>query len=214
MLTRVKSPGSTDRLGKRAKSVLLLMLEYDNPPGTVISLYECIHERYQLFFGPMPKRWRPDRLHEEKKFRYAVHRLLRLGFIHVAEAGNYPLDRRKGYIWFVLTKAGRETAEKLRWREKAAESRVDFEEAVRQLKQQGIGQVTLKRLREVLWRFAHDKFAGRREFDRYWNSRRMGLALKKHVSKQSCVSLKNRKTRYFLTNDTHVVLPERVTDGV
>jgi len=201
MLTLEKSHGLT-RLGWREKSILLLMLKGDDPPGKPNPIWFDIYSEFGINYNSLPKKYQP-KFREERNFRLSIHRLAKRGFVRpvsVIPTGYSLTDPRGyGYIFYSLAQTGRRAAEKIRWDENAEKSHVDFEETMKLLIVRGIKQVTIRQVREMLWQRTSDKFASREEFEKYWNKHKLGFALKRYVNERTRVSRKDSKRKYCLT---------------
>jgi len=200
MLTQEKSHGLT-KLGWREKSILLLMLKSDNPPGKPNPIWFDIYNEFGINYNALPKKYQP-KFREERKFRLSIHRLTKKGLVRpvsvVPEGCSLQDPRGYGYIFYSLTRIGRVVAEKLQGEEKASKIQEDLERAVKQLRRLKILQVTISQVRELLWQQSHNKFPSRAEFNRYWNNTKLGLMLKKYAFERTRVSMKDSRRKYLL----------------
>ncbi len=200
MLTLEKSPGLI-KLGWREKSILLLMLKNDNPPGKSNPIWFDIYNKFDINYNALPKKYQP-KFREERNFRLSVHRLTKKGLVKpvwvVQKESSLPDPRGYGYVFYSLTRTGRVMAEKLQQDEKVSKMHEDLENAVRQLRVLGNMQVTISQVRELLWQQSQDKFAHRDEFDSYWNNTKLGLMLKKCAFGRTRISIKDSRMKYYL----------------
>jgi hypothetical protein len=200
MLTLEESHGLT-RLGRREKSVLLLMLKSDDPPGKPNPIWFDIYSNFGINYNTLPKKYQP-KFREERNFRLSIHRLTKKGLIRpvsvVPEGSSLPDPRGYGYIFYSLTTTGRTTAETLQMEENASKIQEDLEKTVNHLRTLGNVQVTISQIRELLWQQSQDKFASRNEFNRYWNNTKLGLMLKKYTSGRTQISMKDGRRKYHL----------------
>ena len=200
MLTLEKSRGLT-KLGRREKSILLLMLKGDDPPGKPNPIWFDIYSEFGINYNSLPKKYQP-KFREERNFRLAIHRLAKKGLVRpvsvVPEGSSLPDPRGYGYIFYSLTQTGRATAERLQSEEKALKIQEDLEKIVLKLRALSGVQVTISQVRELLWQQSQDKFANMDEFDRYWNNTKLGIMLKKYTSERTRISLKDSRRKYYL----------------
>jgi hypothetical protein len=200
MLTLEKSHGLT-KLGWREKSILLLMLKSDNPPGKPNPIWFDIYNEFGINYNALPKKYQP-KFRDERNLRLSIHRLSKKGLVKpvsvVLEGSSLPDPRGYGYIFYSLTRIGRVVAEKLQGEEKASKIQEDLERAVKQLRRLKILQVTISQVRELLWQQSHDKFSNRNEFDRYWNNTKLGLMLKAFTYRRTQISNTDGRKKYLL----------------
>jgi len=204
MLTLEKLHGLT-RIGRREKSILLLMLKSDDPPGKPNPVWFDIYNEFGINYSSLPKKYQP-KFREERNFRLSLYRLAKKGLVRpvsiLSNGCSLSDPRGYGYIFYCLTQNGRKRAEKLECERKTSISHEDLEKVVQQLKALSNQQVTLSRIRELLWQQSHDKFTDRNEFDRYWNNSKLGLELRKCASKRTQISKKDGRRKYLLKDDT------------
>jgi hypothetical protein len=200
MLTLEKSRGLI-RLGWREKSILLLMLKGDDPPGKPNPIWFDIYSEFGINYNSLPKKYQP-KFQEERNFRLSIHRLTKKGLVRpvsvVPDGSSLPDPRGYGYIYYSLTLTGRTTAERLQSEEKALKIQEDLEKAVKQLRALSAMQVTISQVRELLWQQSQEKFDSRNEFDRYWSNTKLGLMLKKYTCGRTRVSVKDSRRKYYL----------------
>jgi hypothetical protein len=181
MLTTKKSLGSTNRLGKREKRILLLMLKRDNPPGHATLLWLGIYGEFKIDYSSLPKKCQPEYM-GETRCRCSIYRLVKRGFLKplLIERDSVLLDPRgSGYLFYYLTKSGRIAAEKIQQQEKSLTDPTNLKVALGKLRDSGHIQVTVNQIREVLWQQLSQNFATREEFGKYWNKTKLGLMLRK-----------------------------------
>jgi hypothetical protein len=200
MLTLEKSSGLT-KLGRREKSILLLMLKGDDPPGKPNPIWFDIYSEFGINYNSLPKKYQ-QKFREERSFRLSIHRLAKKGLVRpvsiVPNGCSLTDPRGYGYSFYSLTQTGHQAAEKIRWDENATKSQIDLEETMILLKVRGAKLVTISQVREMLWQRSHDKFASREEFEKYWNEHKLGFSLKKYSSERKCISMKDGRRKYLL----------------
>lgn len=199
MLTLEKSPGST-KLGRREKSILLLMLKSDDPPGKPNPVWFDIYKEFGLNYDSLPKKYQAV-FQEERLLRQSIYRLTKKALVKplsIALEG-YPLadPRGYGYVFYCLTPIGRLTAEKIKKKEVASKDPEDFQKAVNQLHAIGNTKVSVSQIRELLWEMPH-KFSNRTEFDKHWNNTKLGRMIKKHALKRSRMGMADGRRKYCL----------------
>lgn len=201
MLTLDTLNGSS-RLGWREKSLLLLMLKGDNPPGEANFIWLDIYKTFNISYSLLAKNRQLEKFQEERKFRLSMHRLTQQGLVKPVlseyQVDSSPDPRGYGYNQYRLTMVGRVVAEKLQQEKKQQNLQEDLEKTIVQLKAAGQLQVTLGQVREQLWQLSQNKFKDREEFDQYWNSIRLGRRLKSYVCRRSRVSGKDGRRKYYL----------------
>jgi len=198
-------PHGWTRLGGKEKSILLLMLELDKPPGKNILLLPAIYSAFQIVYSSLPKNQQVE-YREENKVKCVLYRLLRKGFILQVGVMDKDLNtpRGRGYAYYRLTKAGRLVALKLLQRKdrevRVVRDREVFLCALGQLRLLGQVMVSIGEVREVLWGLLRQEFVGRVEFERYWNSTKLGLLLKECAGRQVRAGVRDRRRKYGLAN--------------
>ncbi len=200
MLTLEKSRGLT-KLGRLEKSILLLMLKSDDPPGKPNPVWFDIYSEFGINYNSLPKKYQ-SKFREERNLRMSIHRLAKKGLVRpvsiVPNGCSLTDPRGYGYSFYSLTQTGHQAAEKIRWDENATKSQIDLEETMKLLRVRGAKLVTISQVREMLWQRSHDKFANREEFEKYWNEHRLGFSLKKYVSERTRISRKDARRKYQL----------------
>lgn len=202
MLTLEKSHGLT-KLGWREKSILLLMLKSDNPPGKPNPIWFDIYSEFGLNYTSLPKKYQP-KFREERNFRLSIHRLTKKGLVRpvsvIPDGCSLADPRGYGYNFYSLTQTGRAIAEKLGLEKRASKSDEDFDEILKLLKAQGSVIITLGQMRELLWQKSHGKFSDREAFEKYWSQRRLAVTLKKRGLKNVRAGFGKRQRIYFFCN--------------
>lgn len=200
MVTVEKSRGLT-KLGWREKSILLLMLKGDEPPGKPNPIWFDIYSEFGLNYNSLPKRYQP-KFREERNFRLSIHRLTKKDLVRpvsvVPADSSIPDPRGFGYNFYSLTLTGRIKAKKLQKKENRLKIQEDLEGIVKQLKTSRIEHVTISQIRELLWQQSQNKFASRDEFNQYWNNTKLGLTLKKYSLGWKQISAKDGRKKYRL----------------
>ena len=199
MLTLEKSRGST-KLGRREKSILLLMLKSDDPPGKPNPIWFDIYKEFGLNYNSLPKKYQTA-FQEERLFRQSIHRLAKKALVKpisiAHEDYSLPDPRGYGYIFYCLTPTGRLTAKKLQKKEAALTDQDDFEKAISRLCALHNDQVTTSQVRELLWAMS-PKFSSKVEFDKHWNNTKLGLMIRKHTLKRCRIGTNDGRRKYCL----------------
>jgi len=212
------------KLGKYAKAILLLMFKSDEPPGNPNLIWFDIYHQFEIMFNSLPKKYQPEMLNKEQRFRCVLSRLVKQGLIKPSvitrSDGSLCDPRGYGHNYYSLTKKGRLVAEKLQQPSPQQlvflRDQEDLKKALQQLYALGHTEVLTSEVREVLWqqhqhqhqqlflcRFGDGGCGGvccRVDFDRYWNNTRLGLMLKKCTVGQVRVGVNSRQRKYCLGN--------------
>jgi len=101
-----------------------------------------------------------------------MYRIVDAGLVQVVPS-EMPV-KRFGNIFFKLTEEGKEVARRIMIEE---EAEGDLEKAVSTIEAEGT--IALPHLREELWKIAGWKFKNREEFEKFWNSQKVGALLRK-----------------------------------
>ncbi|MCL2476974.1 hypothetical protein [Candidatus Bathycorpusculum sp.] len=204
MRTQEKSHGSANRLGRREKSLLLLMLRSDEPQGKPNPIWLDVYKEFEINYNCGLSKKYQRAFQEEKKFREAIGRLTKRGFIKpmlIAQQDTAISDPRGyGYNFYSLTSPGRSRAEKLQQYQKTSSKKdnQELEETLTQLRAMGTNQVTTRQIREELWQQTRQRFANRAEFEKHWNNTKLGRMLKKHNFERTRVGKYDGRRKYIL----------------
>ena len=204
MLTTKKLFGSTNRLGKREKRILLLMLQKDNPPGHATLLWLSIYNEFKIDYSSLSKKYQPEYM-EEKRCRCSIYRLVKRGFLKpllVAQDFVLPDPRGSGYLFYYLTKSGRIVAEKVQQQNRGLTDQPDLKVALSKLRDMGHTQVTVAQIHEVLWQQSSQNFVTKEEFDKHWNGTKLGLMLRKCMVGRDRVGANDGRRLYRLQGAT------------
>ena len=213
MLIREKHSGSAFKLGWREKIILLLMLKCDDPPGTPNFLWIDICKTFEIEFSSASKKSQPHLLNKEHKFKCALTRLIKRGLIKpvMMERPDFSVQHPKGHGYnnYILTKLGRQVAEKLQQptpqQAQFLKDHAALKNALEQLYALGHTEVMLDQVRAVIWQQQQQLslycFGNSRvEFDAYWNNTKLGLMLKRYTVGQVRISVNDRQRKYGLAN--------------
>ncbi|MDR1992846.1 MAG: hypothetical protein LBQ98_05015 [Nitrososphaerota archaeon] len=204
MLATKKSFGSTNRLGKREKRILLLMLKRDNLPGHATLLWLGIYNEFKIDYSSLPKKYQSEYM-EEKRCRCSIYRLVKRGFLKpllVVQDFVLPDPRGSGYLFYYLTKSGRIAAKKIQQQNRGLTDPPDLKAVLSKLRDMGHIQVTTAQIHEVLWQHSLQNFATREEFDKYWNRTKLGLMLRKCMVGRARVGANDGRRLYRLQEVT------------
>lgn len=197
---RLSGSGSGKRLGWREKKLLLVALKLDEQYDGSF-WWEYVPKELGIFIthGFFERCLHREKFEEEDRYKKAMTRLLErdLARVEIGVFSPKPMRKRgpgSGYLAYALTEKGRKVARELK---KQKDRKEDLNKTLETLTKQGYEHVTLKQIRELLWRLSHDKFQNREEFDGYWSKRRLGLMLKKMGIKRGRIG-KMRTRIYYL----------------
>ncbi|MDR0373115.1 MAG: hypothetical protein LBI79_06115 [Nitrososphaerota archaeon] len=196
------------RLGKREKSILLLMRAGDALRGKSVPVWVDICRVFEIEFGSLSKKHQPEEFCEENKYKCALSRLVRVCLIKpdvkVREDFSLLDPRGHGYDYYRLTELGCLVVEALWLREcqrvLLLRAKEDLEKVLCQFRGLGCVEVTLDQLLEGLWELSGEGFGDRIEFDRFWSNTKIGVMLQNCGGvERSRVSRRNRRRKYRLT---------------
>jgi len=209
MSTLAKSHGI--RLGNLEKNVIQLMWEGDKPPGTPILIWDGICRNYGITFSACPKKDQTKERSKEHQYQCVLTRLIKVRIIKPEmipttskDQNLRPNPRGHGYLYYSLTAFGRLIAEELQQPDPKAvlflKELADLKKTLDQLRALGHIQVTADQILDVLWQqLSSQNFAGRDEFDRYWNGTKLGIMLRHcGMVKHARVGKGDRRRKYFL----------------
>ncbi len=209
MSARGKSIGWSDKFGKQEKTVLLLLIEHDEPAGKAHYVWVYIYSEFNINYGRFAKKKDVESFKLENKFKRALYRLTQRDLVrplnvYGVECSWFDLYVT-GYQRYVLTEEGRLIAEKLQHQKRLQKlflkDKEYLEKALGVLRGLGCDKVVAGQVRDVLWQLLSQNFFSRAEFDAHWTNTRLGSLLRSYVAGRSHVATKDGRRLYYLGDE-------------